>query len=91
MCYYFSNENNKIFPNESEKEIENVLHTFTESMNVNFPYKCNYCDNQYSTEDKFLKHALTTHGGCPATPGKNFIRLMTKSGIHIEEKWNPWE
>jgi hypothetical protein len=67
----------KTLKNDAQKEdfvrrdgIDDTLHTFTEFMNANFPYKCNYCDNQYSTEDKFLKHALTTHRDVQLGPAK---------------------
>ncbi len=66
-------------------DIDDTLHTFPQQ------YKCNYCDNEFSTEKEHLKHCLNFHAKKPAQPSKSLINTMKQNGERVEFKGNPWE
>ncbi|HJS65404.1 MAG TPA: hypothetical protein VJ767_11195 [Nitrososphaeraceae archaeon] len=55
------------------------------------PFKCNYCDNEFSTEKEHLKHCLNSHEKMPAQPDTEMIQVMKEHGENVEPKGNPWE
>ena len=71
-------------------DIDDTLHTFSPQQQQQ-KYKCNYCDNEFSTEEEHLKHCLNFHAKKPAQPSKSLIDTMKQNGERVELKGNPWE